>query len=138
MENIMADSTTYRDEGSSTLDQVSDRVSESADTVREKAQNLGRKAVDRVNDSRSSAASGLENAASAIHGRAENLPGGPRVQSAAHSTADKLAATANYMRTHEVKDVVADIEHIIRRNPGQSLLAACVVGFFAGRLLRHD
>src|SRR5437763_1940379 len=100
--------------------------------------NLGRRATDKVNETRASAACGLESAASAIHEKADSLPGGETVQNMAHGAAEKLTATANYVRTHEPKDVVADIGKIVRRNPGPSMLAACVVGFLCGRMFSRD
>jgi len=131
-------STPYKDEASSLMNQASEKVSEVSGTVRDRASELGRKVVDKVNESRGSAASGLESTASTIHERANNLPGGEGVQNIAHATADKLAATANYMRTHQVQDVVTDVEQIVRRNPGQALLAAAVVGFCVGRMFSND
>lgn len=113
------------------------RVSEAASNVRERAEELGRRAADKIDESRSPAASKLESAATTIHEKADQLPGGERVTQMAHSTADKLSAAANYMRTHEMKDVVADVERVIRRNPAQSLLAAAAVGFLAGRVFRE-
>jgi hypothetical protein len=114
-----------------------DIITGAASTVIQKAEEFGRRAAERVNETRSSAASGLESAASTIRERAEQLPGGEKVTEIARSTADKLSATANYMRTHEVTDVVAGVKRIIRRNPGQAFLAAAVVGFLAGRALRE-
>lgn len=121
-----------------TMDRASDQFSDAANSLREKAENLGRRAADKISETRGSAAHGLENAASSIHEKADRLPGGETVHSMAHSTADMLSNTANYMKTHELKDVVTDIEECVKRNPGQSLMAAVFVGFLAGRLFRED
>jgi ElaB/YqjD/DUF883 family membrane-anchored ribosome-binding protein len=119
-------------------DRASEQFSEAAHHMINKAEDLGKKAVDKMNETCGSAACGLESAASKIHRKAHRLPGGERVHNVAHSTADKMKATANYMKTHEMKDVVADVGQAVRRNPGQSLLAAVAVGFLAGRMFSRD
>jgi hypothetical protein len=34
--------------------------------------------------------------------------------------------------------MLADVEQIVKKNPGPSLLAAVVVGFLVGRAFAHD
>lgn len=63
---------------------------------------LGRTAADKINENRGPAASGLEKAASTVHEKAASLPGGEKVADLAHTTADKLASTAEYVRDHDV------------------------------------
>jgi ElaB/YqjD/DUF883 family membrane-anchored ribosome-binding protein len=106
--------------------------------VKEKTADLGHTAAEKLDDRRDTAASGLETAASAIHARADQLPGGETVSGLAHSAADKLTSTADYVRQNDVKDMLADLEQIVKKNPGPSLLAAAVVGFLVGRALSHD
>jgi len=106
-------------------DEAPERVSEVAEKVRAKAE-----------AARGAAVRGLESAASTIRDKAIRLPG-ERMTQMARATADKLSATADYMKAHEMKDMVADVEKIIRRKHGQSLLAAAVVGFLAGRAFRR-
>jgi len=130
--------TTFPNDYRSAVDKVSGQVSDAVTSVKDKAQDLGKLASDKLTESRTSAANGLANAASTIHQKADTLPGGDTVHSMAHSTADKLAATSDYVRSHEMKDVIADLEQVVRRNPGPSLLAAVAVGFMAGRMFRED
>jgi len=130
--------TTFQNDYRSAVEKASDQISEAVTNVKDKAQDLGRLAADKVNETRSSAANGLASAASAIHQKADSLPGGDTVHSVAHTTGDKLAATADYVRSHEMKDVIADLEQVVRRNPGPALLAAVAVGFMAGRMFRED
>jgi hypothetical protein len=130
--------TTFPNDYRSATEKASDQISEAVTSVKDKAQDLGRMASDKLTESRASAANGLASAASTIHQKADTLPGGDAVHTMAHSTADKLAATAEYVRSHEMKDVIADLEQVVRRNPGPSLLAAVAVGFMAGRMFRED
>jgi hypothetical protein len=34
--------------------------------------------------------------------------------------------------------MMADVEEVVKKNPGRSLLVAVAVGFLAGRALRHN
>ena len=56
----------------------------------------------------------------------------------AHSAADKLEAVAGYMRDNDTKKMMADVEEVVKKNPGRSLLVAVAVGFLAGRALRNS
>lgn len=94
---------------------------------------LGRTATDKIDEDRGAVATGLDKAASALHEKAESLPGGEKVTSLAHATADKLSSTADYIRDHDVNRMMADVETLVKRNPGRSLLAAAVIGFLVGR-----
>jgi hypothetical protein len=96
---------------------------------------LGRAAARTIDDGRDTAADGLESAASTLHARAEQLPGGERVSDLAHSAADRLSSTADYVRENDVKSVLADVEQVVKSHPGPALLAAAFVGFLVGRTL---
>jgi len=98
-----------------------------------KVSDLGRTATDKIDEDRGAVATGLDKAASALHEKAESLPGGEKVTSLAHATADKLSSTADYIRDHDVNRMMADVETLVKRNPGRSLLAAAVIGFLVGR-----
>jgi ElaB/YqjD/DUF883 family membrane-anchored ribosome-binding protein len=118
------------------LDKAREQLSGAARVAMEKAEELSRQAASKADAARGPAAEKLENAAAALHQTADNLPGGPRVQGAAHAAAGRLADAAGYVRTHNVRDAAADVDRTVRRYPGQALLAALCVGFVAGRLLR--
>jgi ElaB/YqjD/DUF883 family membrane-anchored ribosome-binding protein len=118
------------DDDSSTL---GDKLSGTARKVKDKVSEMGQTAVDKIDDNRDTAAEGLEKAAMALHENAEGLPGGEKVSEMAHVTAQKLNSTAEYVRDHDVKGMMTDVESLVRKNPGPSLFAAVAVGFLIGR-----
>jgi ElaB/YqjD/DUF883 family membrane-anchored ribosome-binding protein len=118
------------EDDSSTL---GDKLSDTASKVKDKVSEMGQTAADKINDNRDVAAEGLEKAAMALHENAEGLPGGEKVSDLAHVTAEKLNSTAEYVREHDVKSMMTDVESLVRKNPGPALLAAVAVGFLIGR-----
>jgi ElaB/YqjD/DUF883 family membrane-anchored ribosome-binding protein len=117
-------------DGPSTL---GEKLSDTAAQVKDKVSDLGRTAADKIDENRGAAASGLEKAATALHENAESLPGGEKVSNLAHAAAEKLSSTAGYVREHDVNRMMADVETLVKNNPGPSLLAAAVIGFLVGR-----
>jgi len=101
--------------------------------VKDKISDFGRSAREKINENRDTAAGGLATAANVLHRNAENLPGGPKVANLAHSAADKLNSTAEYVREHDVDSMMADVERLVRRNPGATLAVAAALGFLVGR-----
>ena len=91
-----------------------------------------------IDDSRSTAADGLDTAASALQDRAEDLPGGETVRNFARATADRLGRSADYVRSHDTKRMMTDVERLITNNPGPALAVAAAVGFLLGRALSRD
>jgi hypothetical protein len=96
------------------------------------------KRKDKVDASSGGVAGNLESAAAALHDNADALPGGPRVASAAHTTADAISSGAVYLREHDAKSMVADFRRLVKNNPGPVLLGAVVVGFLAARAFSRD
>lgn len=123
---------------SDTAQNVKEKVADAASTAKRKASDAGRQATDKIDEKRGPAADALESAASAIHEKAEDLPGGETVRSVAHSAAEKLESTAGYIREHDVRGMVSDLEEVVKRNPGPSLLIAVAIGFLIGRAFRED
>jgi ElaB/YqjD/DUF883 family membrane-anchored ribosome-binding protein len=117
---------------------VKEKAAEAADKASEKAKQLGRSAADKIDDQRAPAAGALDSAASRLHQTAETLPGGQSVSRVAHNTADKLESTADYIRQHDVRDMMGDVEQFVKSHPGQSLIAAAAVGFLVGRAFRNE
>jgi ElaB/YqjD/DUF883 family membrane-anchored ribosome-binding protein len=115
---------------------VASRMQERASALGEKASELGQDAVDAIDARRRTAASGLEGAAAGLHRNADKLPA--NVSQYAHQAADKLDATADYVRENTMQDALADLEAYVKAHPTQALLGAAVVGFCAGRLLSRD
>jgi ElaB/YqjD/DUF883 family membrane-anchored ribosome-binding protein len=129
----MADNTSFYENGS-----ITDKASDIASQVKDKAADLGRSAKDKIDENRVNAASGLENAASSLHQNAERLPGGEKVTHLAHSAADTLSSTADYVRQNDVNSMMADVEQLVKKNPGPSLVAAAFIGFLVGRAFSNN
>ena len=114
---------------------LSEKLTDTAEQVKDKVAVLGRTVADKVDESRGAAASGLQKAASALHEKAESLPGGEKVSNMAHAAAERMSSTADYVREHDVDRMMKDVETLVRNNPGRSLLAAAFIGFLLGRTL---
>jgi ElaB/YqjD/DUF883 family membrane-anchored ribosome-binding protein len=103
-----------------------------------KAAEMGQKVADKIAENRGAAASGLESAAGALREKADTLPGGEKVVTAAHATADAVGVAADYVRDNDVKAMMADVLKLVKNNPGAALLTAAAVGFLMGRTLSRD
>lgn len=91
-----------------------------------------------IDDSRSTAADGLDAAASALDDRADDLPGGETIRNVARATADRLGTGANYVRSHDAKRMMGDVQTFVTSNPGPALAVAAAFGFLLGRALARD
>ena len=120
--------------GSSSADSASSTLA----GAKAAASNIGQAAADTIDNTRSTAAGGLDSAASALHHSADSLPGGESVQGVAHSAADALSSTADYVRENDVKSMLADVQKIVKNNPGPALLTAAVLGFLVARTFSRD
>jgi hypothetical protein len=107
------------------------QISETAADVKGKVTDFGRKAADRIDNSRESAAVTLEKTATSIHA------GGDKLSGVAHSAADKVQATADYVRRTDLKGMAEDVQGIVKRYPGPALAAAAILGFLVARGLRR-
>jgi len=87
--------------------------------------------VDKLDDSRETAAGALDATDSTLHTRGEQISG------AAHSAANKIHATANYVRQTNLKGMVDDFGDTLKRYPAQTLAAAAFLGFLVGRAFRR-
>ncbi len=133
MPNVV--STSLSDTLADATSTLGDRVADKAIDFNANVSELGRKAADAIDENMASAATGLDKAAATLHGRAERLPGMERVSGLAHTTADKLGATADYLRAHDVDRIMKDTKGLVRNHPGPSLLVAGAIGFLLGRTL---
>ncbi len=124
------------DQSGDTATTLKERVSDAAGKVKEKTEEFGRSVQHKIDEQRTPAADTLHCAASQIHESAEM--GSQKVRELAHGAADKLDATAGYIRDHDVQAMIGDVENVVRRYPGRSLLVAAGVGFLLGRALRPD
>ena len=101
--------------------------------AKDKISDMGRTVADKIDDTRGSVAGGLKTAASTLHEKAEGLPGGEKVSDLAHSAADKLSSTADYVRRHDVNSMMSDVQEMVKKNPGLALLLSAVLGFLVAR-----
>ena len=87
---------------------------------------------------RDTVARGIDTAASSLHEKADRLPGGERVASAAHDTADAMESAADYVRAQDLTAMLDDVRQAVTRHPGAALLAAAALGFVIARSLSRD
>jgi ElaB/YqjD/DUF883 family membrane-anchored ribosome-binding protein len=118
--------------GTGTAARMKEQISEAASDVKGTVTDFGRKAADRIDNSRESAAITLEKTATSIHS------GGDKLSGVAHSAADKVQATADYVRRTDLKGMAEDVQDIVKRYPGQALAAAAILGFLVARGLRRS
>jgi ElaB/YqjD/DUF883 family membrane-anchored ribosome-binding protein len=114
------------------------KLSETATKAKDKIQEVSRKVQAKIEENRTPAAEKLQNAASALHQKADALPGGETVAGIAHKTANTMQATAEYVRGHNLQDARADVETFVRKRPGATLIAAAAVGFLIGHRFRRQ
>jgi ElaB/YqjD/DUF883 family membrane-anchored ribosome-binding protein len=126
--------TTVADSANAAGHELSDRAAKAKDAM----SNMARTAADRLSDTRATTADGLDTAASALHKGADSLPGGDTVSGLAHSAADRLSTTADYVRRNDVNRMMADVETLVKNNPGPSLVIAAAFGFLLGRAVTRD
>ena len=119
-------------EGTGTAARMKEEVEGRAAEVKQNVADFGRKAADRIDSQREPVAATLTRTASTLHQQGDNAA------SVAHTTADKVQVAADYVRQNDLKAMMGDVQDLAKRYPGQSLLAAAVVGFLLGRLFRTD
>jgi ElaB/YqjD/DUF883 family membrane-anchored ribosome-binding protein len=115
-----------------------DQSLKNSSDLKESMSDMARTASQTAEDGRKTAAERLGSAASAVRDRADQLPGGPKVQQFAHAAAERLSTTADYMRSHDAKHMLADVERVVKNNPGPSLVIAAAFGFVLGRALTRE
>jgi ElaB/YqjD/DUF883 family membrane-anchored ribosome-binding protein len=109
---------------------MKEEISDKATDIKAKVSEFGRRAGEKIDDSRESAAGALEQTASSFHS------GGNKISGVAHSAADKLQATADYVRRTDLKGMSEDVQDLVKRYPRQALTVAAVLGFLVARGLR--
>lgn len=98
----------------------------------------GARAADVIDEKRSAAAGGLDTAAAALHDKADTLPGGEKVASAARTTADAVGTAASYVRDNDLKSMLSDVQRVVKNNPGPALLTAAALGFLIARMFSRN
>lgn len=106
--------------------------------VKSRATEMAQKAADVIEGKMDTVARRMESAATAIRDRADTLPGGEQVASAAHTAADAMETAASYVRDHDLQDMLSEVQQVVKKHPGATLLAAVAAGFLIARSLsRH-
>src|ERR1700681_287272 len=118
-----------------TAARMKEQAAEKAGQVKEKLSEFSKKAGEQMDVQREKAASSFSSTATALHERGDQVASA--ASSAAHATADKIQAAADYIRKNDFRAMAEDVSGVVRRYPGQALAAAVVVGFLAGRALWH-
>jgi ElaB/YqjD/DUF883 family membrane-anchored ribosome-binding protein len=117
---------------------MTDRAEATAERMGDVANGAIRSAEQAFDSRRKGTADKFASAAERLHRRADDLPGVERAAKMAHGTADRLEATAEYLRTHDAKAMAGNVMDVVRKHPGKSLAIAVVIGFLAARSLRSD
>jgi ElaB/YqjD/DUF883 family membrane-anchored ribosome-binding protein len=128
------ETTRSADQAAEVAKKAKESISDAAKTMKTKTEEFGRVAMNKLEDNRISAAGALHDTAGSIHENAGRLPNGPDM---AHSAAEKVDAVAGYVDRHDTKQMMADVEGVVKRNPMPALLIAGAVGFLIGRTIRH-
>ena len=113
---------------------AADAISDAANQVKEKAAQFGRTAAQKVDEGRGSTAGALQSTADSLRSGAQSS--GEALSNVANKTAEKLESTANYVRDHDFRGMMKDLEEVVKRNPTPSLCAAIGLGFLMGAALR--
>jgi len=103
--------------------------------VKDKVADLGRKAGEKLEQGRVRAADTVDSTAATLRDRADQFAS--TTSNAVHNITDKLQSAADYLRDNDARAMMEDVADFMRRYPAQSLAAAAVVGFLAGRALKN-
>jgi len=87
-------------------------------------------AVDKIDSTRRPIADALEGAATTVRQHGRDFGGS--FEEVASRTAAVLGTTAGYLRSHDVHEIVDDVDYAVRANPVPSLIAAAGAGFLLG------
>ncbi len=107
-------------------------------SLKNSVEGIAERTATRAGDIKESMSDMARNAASAVRDRADQLPGGPKVQQFAHAAAERLSTTADYVGRHDAKHMLADAERVVKNHPGLSLVIAAAFGFVLGRALTRE
>lgn len=75
-------------------------------------------------------ATALASAAKRVHSGADEI------SRLGHDAGNKIDSSAQYVREHSRKEMLADVSTIVRAHPGKSMVAALTVGVLLGRAFR--
>jgi len=119
------------------VEKLKERLEDVASKAKDKAEQWTESASETAERQRQNVSSGLERAASTLHEKATNIPGGPKAMSAVNRLADGMETTASYLRQHDFADMRDDLFSACKRHPVQALVSAVAFGFLLGRSVRR-
>ena len=131
-------STSSGNQMADTVETFGQNLADRARQATESMSDAARSAADQLGAGRMTTADGLDDAASAVRDKADDLPGGEQVRNFARGAADRLHTTADYVRTHDFNRMMAEVETVVKNNPGVALLGAAAFGFLVGRALTRE
>ena len=102
-------------------------------SLKNSAESVAERASSRASDIKESVSDMARTASSAVRDRADQLPGGQKVQEFAHAAANRLGTTADYVRSTDARRMRTDVERVVKNNPGPALVVAAALGFVIGR-----
>jgi ElaB/YqjD/DUF883 family membrane-anchored ribosome-binding protein len=108
---------------------ISDKAADAKDALND----FGQRAADKFDESRESTARALEKTSTSMHSGADQF------SDMGHYAADRLQATAEYVRDTDLEGIFGDLQNLVRRYPVQTLAGAAILGFLVARgLSRSD
>jgi ElaB/YqjD/DUF883 family membrane-anchored ribosome-binding protein len=113
---------------------VGDKIADAASQAKERVSEFGRTAAQKVDEGRSGTAATLKSTAESIRTGAQSS--GQAITDVANRTAEKIDATADYIRDHDFRGMMSDLEQVVRRNPTPALIGAIGIGFLLGAAMR--
>jgi ElaB/YqjD/DUF883 family membrane-anchored ribosome-binding protein len=69
--------------------------------------------------------------------KAQEYLGGGRVQEFADAAAEGVNEASDYLRNTDAQRMRADVERLVKSNPGPAILIAATFGFLIGRTLNR-
>ena len=127
----------FGERGTDKVENLKERLEDVASKAKDKAEQWTESASETAERQRQNVSSRLEKAATSLHEKATNIPGGPKAVSAVHRVADGMETTASYLREHDFADMRDDLISLCKKHPVQALVSAVAFGFLLGRSVRR-
>jgi len=134
---INGEASGYANGSTQTSGGIKDKLSGATSQLKSTAADFGRSAQQNIDKNLQSAANALEGASSAIRSKLPADRSG-KVASVGYTAAEKIDATARYLRLHDSGDMVRGAESWARQNPGAALGSALALGFIIGLSMQRD
>jgi ElaB/YqjD/DUF883 family membrane-anchored ribosome-binding protein len=116
--------------------QFPENAADRAADLKDAAVDASRRTVDAIDASRDAVASRIESAGNVVHDQATRLSGAS--QEWGRVTAQTMDRTAQYIRQRSVRQMLSDVETLVKNNPIPSVVGAIVMGFIVGRAVNRE